>query len=412
MGWRKAIFTLCCLSAGALPLMGQGTTLTVYNRQGWTMAGAIVAACSGTTDPGTGTIPCTPQATIYTDATLTTPCTNIPASPPVVANLGLTSGAGCTNPGLTDSHGNARVFINSFFWAQVSGYQVVPQTFPESAGGGGGGGTGCIISGIGQFDVLSVNPLGTCYGDGHFLYNGSGSVTIGELATFGEATHTGVAEWLLSNGTNDTAGFTFSLDSGFTTTGSGFGWALTGTDTGGLLTGVGGSTSPGSPSKIKWSCKPSNTGDFCYWNGTMWAILSGNISGAKYLQNSSGTLSWQTVSLPVGTTFSSSITDIAPVSGDAVLIVNSPLNATLTSFICGTQSATSAVVDLKPASQSAWGTLGSSVLSAPITAIPGGASGTITTSALALNTPLMVSVGTVTGTVNNLYCTVTYTRGF
>jgi hypothetical protein len=106
------------------------------------------------------------------------------------------------------------------------------------------------------------------------------------------------------------------------------------------------------------------------------------------------------------------VTDISPTSGDAILVQDLPTGATITRIICGVAAVTSAIVDFKPASESAWGTLGSSILSGTITAVPGGATGTITTPALSTHTPLMMVVGTVTGTVGELYCAVEYQRSF
>jgi hypothetical protein len=101
------------------------------------------------------------------------------------------------------------------------------------------------------------------------------------------------------------------------------------------------------------------------------------------------------------------ITDLAPVSGDTIQIVYDKNSAiTLTDVLGGTSAATSAVFDIKAASTSAWGTLGSSFLSGTVTAVPGGATGTFTTTSLSANTPLMVVVGTVTGSVGQLYVNV------
>jgi hypothetical protein len=142
----------------------------------------------------------------------------------------------------------------------------------------------------------------------------------------------------------------------------------------------------------------SNSGTMCLHN----TDVSQNVVGT----DSSGNLQ------AGSTSFSQGITDIAPISGDQVMIIDAPVGVTLTSVACGTQNATSAVIDLKPASESAWGTLGSSILSGTITCTPSGATGTITTTALTANTPLMVVVGTVSGSVANLYVRITYTRGF
>jgi len=111
-------------------------------------------------------------------------------------------------------------------------------------------------------------------------------------------------------------------------------------------------------------------------------------------------------------TFCTTTTELAPVSGDVFAVLDPAVNATITSVVTGTAAATSTVVDLKPASESAWGTLGSSILSGTITATPSGASGTISTPALSAGTPLMAVVGTVTDSVLELYIKVCYTRGF
>ena len=52
------IWVLLLVLAGALPLFGQGTSFPVFNRQGWTMAGAVVSVCNGPADPGASAIPC------------------------------------------------------------------------------------------------------------------------------------------------------------------------------------------------------------------------------------------------------------------------------------------------------------------------------------------------------------------
>ena len=129
------------------------------------MAGAVVATCNGPADPGTGHLYCLSPVTTYTDWTLTTPCTQETSWPnPPGPPLGPTWGTGCTNPGQTDSHGNATIFAaNGFYWAIISGYQVVPQTFPFSIGGGSGGGVTSFSSGNlpPGFDTHVANPTTT-----------------------------------------------------------------------------------------------------------------------------------------------------------------------------------------------------------------------------------------------------------
>lgn len=104
---------------------------------GEAIAGATVALCSALP---TSVTPCggsTLQAT-YSDVTLGNACALNPVQ------LGPTSGSGCTNPGLTDGYGMARLFVNrttgspaGFFYYQAYGQGIIspdiePLMFPGS----------------------------------------------------------------------------------------------------------------------------------------------------------------------------------------------------------------------------------------------------------------------------------------
>src|SRR5271157_3720941 len=133
------------------------------------MAGASVAICTGS-NPGTSPTPCPALATTYTDQTLTTPCTNNAPTPAVLY------GAGCTNPGLTDSVGNAITFTNiGGYWAQVYGYQITPASFPFNTGGVGSTDRFVDLA-TGLFPVIDVRWYGAV-GDG--LQQNNCSMSIG-----------------------------------------------------------------------------------------------------------------------------------------------------------------------------------------------------------------------------------------
>ena len=225
---RKLLLLLVVF--GALPLFGQGTSFPVFNRQGWTMAGAVVGTCNGPADPGTNTLYCTSPVTTYVDWTLSTPCTNVTTIPnPPGPPLGPTDGAGCTNPGLTDSHGNATIFAaNGFYWALVSGYQVVPQTFPFNIGSGGSG-VGLIPCGVVNDVQLYGTPTNLGCDSGILIGNPSthtlsdNIINANRQLQVGDTTNTGKEVIGFSNGSSVLANFTFSLSPTFSTIGGGYG---------------------------------------------------------------------------------------------------------------------------------------------------------------------------------------------
>lgn len=104
---------------------------------GEAIAGATVALCSALP---TSVTPCGGSAlqATYSDVTLGSACTLNPVQ------LGPTSGSGCTNPGLTDGYGMARLFVNrttgspaGFFYYQAYGQGIIspdiePLMFPGS----------------------------------------------------------------------------------------------------------------------------------------------------------------------------------------------------------------------------------------------------------------------------------------
>lgn len=185
------------------------------------MAGAAVSVCNGPADPGTNVLPCVgSQTTTYTDWTLSVACTNLTSVPnPPGPPMGPTRGAGCTNPGLTDSHGNATIFAaNGFYWAQIAGYQVVPQTFPFNIGSGGGGG-GLIPCGVIN-DVQLYGTPGILGCDTGILIGNPSTHTLydniiqgNQVVQVGDTTNSGKIDLCQSNGSSCTAHFQMSLNS-------------------------------------------------------------------------------------------------------------------------------------------------------------------------------------------------------
>lgn len=281
-----------------------------------------------------------------------------------------------------------------------------------SLGGGTGGGGGDTITSPNNTIVVGGSPTATTVdvvgGTGEILAGSTPALTYQPVLGIPNS-HAGKLG-LASGSANATTGLLSGATSNWTLTFP----ATAGTANYVLQTDGSGNTSwvANGGGSILCSQLPALTGDTTTLAGSCATDTVKINHGAPPTSANVG--GWNSSGQPVvGTTsYSQGITDIAPVSGDQIMIVDSPLAVTLTSVVCGTQSATSVIVDLKPASESGWGTLGSSILSGTITATPSGASGTITTSALSANTPLMVVVGTVSGAVANLYCRITYTRGF
>lgn len=159
---------------------GQGTvatgTPTVVNGVGHPIAGAFVAICQ----QNPGTLIATPCKEVgnsliptYSDITLGTACT---LNPTIVGPL---SGAGCTNPGKTDGHGNLIAFgANGVFWAEVYQSTVVPVVLPLVFSNGSGGGSNIVLqtNGTNNGSQNLLNLVGT--NGVSVTDNGVGSVTI------------------------------------------------------------------------------------------------------------------------------------------------------------------------------------------------------------------------------------------
>ena len=138
-----------------------------------------------------------------------------PPGPP----MGPTWGAGCTNPGLTDSHGNATIFAaNGFYWAQIAGYQVVPQTFPFNIGSGGGGG-GLIPCGMVNDVQLYASTSALGCDTGILIGNPSthtlsdNILNANQQVQVGDTTNSGKIDICQSNGSSCTGHFQMSLNS-------------------------------------------------------------------------------------------------------------------------------------------------------------------------------------------------------
>lgn len=153
-----------CLSGFAFA-QGSYVSFPVQTPVGQAIPGAVIALCS--TIPTTAT-PCGSSSLqqTYSDITLGTACSLS------VSVLGPTSGPGCTNPGLTDGYGMARLYVNGtlgtpagYFYYQAYGQGiVVPDVeaimFPGGSGGGSSG-----ITGSGFAGFLSKFVAGTVVGN-------------------------------------------------------------------------------------------------------------------------------------------------------------------------------------------------------------------------------------------------------
>ncbi len=98
----KRVLILTLLFASTCAAQGVRSDGVVTTRAGNPAAGATIAVC---TQPATTTTtPCSPLATLYTDATVATPCAGVllgPAAP----------GSPCSNPMVTDGLGNYHFYI-------------------------------------------------------------------------------------------------------------------------------------------------------------------------------------------------------------------------------------------------------------------------------------------------------------
>ncbi len=194
------------------------------------MAGAVVGFCNGPADPGVAHLYCVSPVTTYVDWTLAVPCTNLTSVPnPPGPPLGPTNGVGCTNPGLTDSHGNATFFAaNGFYWALISGYQVVPQTFPVSLGGGGGGGglTPCgVINDVQLYGTSSALGCdsGILIGNPTTHVLSDNILNANQQVDVSDATNSGLFCEGHSNGSSVDAAFCIQPNTTFSTTNLGYG---------------------------------------------------------------------------------------------------------------------------------------------------------------------------------------------
>jgi hypothetical protein len=151
MKYRFPIATLFCLVASFAFGQGSYVAFPVQTATGAAIPGASVALCS-TTEPTTAT-PCGGSSLQQTYATISgTACTLNPAI------LGPTYGAGCTNPGLTDGFGMARLYaspntVGSTYYYQTYGQTILvpdvePVLFPGGATGGSGTVNNCGTAGL------------------------------------------------------------------------------------------------------------------------------------------------------------------------------------------------------------------------------------------------------------------------
>lgn len=110
---------------------------------GQALAGVSVNLCTGSVPNAQ---PCASPATTYTDITLGTPCATS------FSTIGFTSGAGCTNPGITDGlgrytfYGAAGTYQRQIYGSVVAGPLIAQVILPASGTGVAGGSTGYIQS--------------------------------------------------------------------------------------------------------------------------------------------------------------------------------------------------------------------------------------------------------------------------
>lgn len=111
MRLRNLLYTLILSLLAASPALGQGGRLDgmVFSRSGLPAPGATIAVC---TQPAiTSTTPCSVLATLYTDASLTTPCTSgVSPANPLPPNV---PSSPCTNPMISDGLGNYHFYAQN-----------------------------------------------------------------------------------------------------------------------------------------------------------------------------------------------------------------------------------------------------------------------------------------------------------
>lgn len=136
---KRFLFVVCLLSLPALAQNGGvlAGTPTITNTRGEPVPFATVAICIS--NPGSAPVtPCNGPgnlATIYTDLTLGTLCTNN-VNPPAAI-----SGVGCTNPGMSDGLGNVVSFAapGTYYCEYYGGSIVQPIVVPCFYASGSGG---------------------------------------------------------------------------------------------------------------------------------------------------------------------------------------------------------------------------------------------------------------------------------
>ena len=117
----------------------------------------------------------------------------------VDAQGGATTGGCAIPPSVTFEHNGSATGINQMIWNANDTFPAAPAgnvnvTWQHDLATGswsgyvptGGGGTGCDIIGIGDTDVLSVHPSGTCYGSSHFTWDdatGNENLILGDFTS-------------------------------------------------------------------------------------------------------------------------------------------------------------------------------------------------------------------------------------
>ncbi len=200
------------------------------------------------------------------------------------------------------------------------------------------------------------------------------------------------------------------------------------------LLGTNSSNQVVSVTTLPTSAEPAHTGDMTNTAGslaTTVAKVNGSTPGGSCTNqvvtslNSSAVptcTSLATAYLPTAhITRTAAVSDLAPVTTDSglILVINPPTAIALTRVYCASQGGTNVVINLDKRAEGTIGTdSGAHLLGSDLTAVNTGANtstfsatpcGGTSSCAIAAHTPVVMTITSISGTVNALNCSIDYT---